>query len=42
MHLCQVGVDRIYIRVVPGHVFPETTNIYTKINIEQMRDAPEK
>lgn len=41
MHLCQAGVDMIYIRDILGHVSLETTNIYAKINIEQMRDALE-
>lgn len=41
MHLCQAGVDMIYIRDILGHVSLETTNIYAKINIEQMREALE-
>ena len=42
MHLCQAGVDMIYIRDILGHAILETTNIYARINVEQMRDALEK
>lgn len=42
MHLCQAGVDMIYIRDILGHAMLETTNIYARINVEQMRDALEK
>ena len=31
----------IYIRDILGHVLLETTNVYARINIEQMRDALE-
>lgn len=41
MHLCQAGVDMIYIRDILGHVLLSTTEIYAKINFEQMRDALE-
>ena len=42
MHLVQAGVDMIYIRDFLGHTMMETTNIYARINIEQMRDALER
>lgn len=42
MHLCQAGVDIIYIRDILGHVDLATTEIYAKMNIEQMRDALEE
>lgn len=42
MHLCQVGIDTIYIRDILGHVDLKTTEIYAKINMEQVRGALEK
>ena len=42
MHLCQAGVDTIYIRDILGHVDLATTEIYARINMDQMRDALEK
>lgn len=42
MHLCQAGIDMIYIRDILGHVRLSTTEVYAKINVEQMRDALEK
>ena len=42
MHLCQAGVDMVYIRDLLGHSMIETTNIYARVNVEQMRDALEK
>jgi len=42
MHLCQAGIDTIYIRDILGHVDLKTTEIYAKINMEQVRDALEK
>lgn len=41
MHLCQAGIDIIYIRDILGHVELATTEIYAKMNIELMRDALE-
>lgn len=41
MHLCQAGVDMIYIRDTLGHTDLATTEIYAKLNIELMRDALE-
>jgi site-specific recombinase XerD len=42
MHLCQAGVDTIYIRDILGHVDLATTEIYARINMDQLRDALEK
>lgn len=42
MHLCQAGIDIIYIRDILGHVDLATTEIYARLNIESMRDALEK
>ena len=42
MHLCQAGVDLIYIRDILGHVNIETTQVYARINIETIRDSLEK
>lgn len=42
MHLCQAGIDMIYIRDTLGHTDIATTEIYAKLNIELMRDALEK
>lgn len=42
MHLCQAGIDMIYIRDTLGHTDLATTEIYAKLNIELMRDALEK
>lgn len=42
MHLCQAGIDMIYIRDILGHARISTTEIYAKINVEQMRDALER
>lgn len=41
MHLCQAGVDIIYIRDILGHVDLATTEIYARLNIELLRDALE-
>lgn len=41
MHLCQAGIDIIYIRDILGHVDLATTEIYARLNIELMRDALE-
>lgn len=41
MHLCQAGIDMIYIRDTLGHTDLATTEIYAKLNIELMRDALE-
>lgn len=41
MHLCQAGIDLVYIRDILGHTKTSTTEIYAKINVEQMRDALE-
>jgi len=41
MHLCQAGIDIIYIRDILGHVDLATTEIYAKMNIESIRDALE-
>lgn len=41
MHLCQAGIDMIYIRDILGHTDLATTEIYAKLNIELMRDALE-
>lgn len=41
MHLCQAGIDIIYIRDILGHVDLATTEIYAKMNIELLRDALE-
>lgn len=40
-HLCQAGIDIIYIRDILGHVDLATTEIYARLNIELMRDALE-
>lgn len=42
MHLCQAGVEMVYIRDILGHSLIETTNIYARINAEQLRDALER
>ncbi|MCH5260853.1 MAG: tyrosine-type recombinase/integrase [Lachnospiraceae bacterium] len=42
MHLCQAGIDMIFIRDTLGHTDLATTEIYAKLNIELMRDALEK
>jgi site-specific recombinase XerD len=42
MHLCQAGVDLIYIRDILGHVFLSTTDVYARINVERIRDAIER
>ena len=42
MHLCQAGVEMVYIRDILGHSLLETTNIYARINAEQLRDALER
>ena len=41
MHLCQAGINIIYIRDFLGHVDLATTEIYAKMNIELLRDALE-
>lgn len=41
MHLCQAGIDIIYIRDILGHVDLTTTEIYAKMNVELLRDALE-
>lgn len=41
MHLCQAGIDIIYIRDILGHVDLATTEIYAKMNVELLRDALE-
>ena len=41
MHLCQAGIDMIYIRDTLGHTDLATTEIYAKLNIELLRDALE-
>jgi len=41
MHMCQAGIDIIYIRDILGHKKIETTEIYAKINVERIRDALE-
>lgn len=41
MHLCQAGVDIIYIRDILGHVDLATTEIYARLNIESIRDSLE-
>ena len=41
MHLCQAGIDIIYIRDILGHVDLATTEIYARLNIELLRDALE-
>lgn len=41
MHLCQAGIDIVYIRDLLGHVDLATTEIYAKLNIELTRDALE-
>lgn len=41
MHLCQAGIDMIYIRDTLGHTDLATTEVYAKLNIELLRDALE-
>ena len=41
MHLCQAGIDIIYVRDLLGHVDLATTEIYAKMNTELLRDALE-
>ena len=41
MHLCQAGIDIIYIRDILGHVDIATTETYARLNVESMRDALE-
>ncbi len=41
MHLCQAGIDIIYIRDILGHTDLATTEVYAKLNIELLRDALE-
>ena len=41
MHLCQAGINIVYIRDFLGHVDLATTEIYAKMNIESIRDALE-
>lgn len=41
MHLCQAGIDMIYIRDMLGHTDLATTEVYAKLNIELLRDALE-
>lgn len=40
-HLCQAGIDIIYIRDILGHCHVTTTEIYMKLDVEQTRDALE-
>ncbi|MBP5718855.1 MAG: tyrosine-type recombinase/integrase [Abditibacteriota bacterium] len=40
-HLCQAGIDVVYIRDILGHCHVTTTEIYMKLNVEQARDALE-
>lgn len=40
-HLCQAGIDIIYIRDILGHCHVTTTEIYMKLNVERTRDALE-
>ena len=40
-HLCQAGIDIIYIRDILGHCHVTTTEIYAKLNVERTRDALE-
>lgn len=41
MHLCQAGINIVYVRDFLGHVDLSTTEIYAKMNIELLRDALE-
>ena len=41
MHLCQAGINIVYVRDFLGHVDLATTEIYAKMNIELLRDALE-
>ena len=41
MHLCQAGINIVYVRDFLGHVDLATTEIYAKMNIESIRDALE-
>lgn len=41
MHLCQAGINIIYVRDFLGHVDLATTEIYAKMNVELLRDALE-
>lgn len=41
MHLCQTGIDIVYIRDILGHVDLATTEIYARLNVELVRDALE-
>lgn len=41
MHLCQAGIDMIYIRDTLGHTDLATTEVYAKLNIKLLRDALE-
>ena len=40
-HLCQAGIDIIYIRDILGHCHVTTTEMYAKLNVEHTRDALE-
>lgn len=40
-HLCQAGIDIIYIRDILGHCHVTTTEIYMRLNVEHTRDALE-
>ena len=42
MHLCQAGINIVYVRDFLGHVDLATTEIYAKMNIERLRDALEE
>ena len=41
MHLCQAGIDIIYIRDILGHTDLATTEIYARMNLEHLQDALE-
>jgi site-specific recombinase XerD len=42
MHLLQAEVNLVYIRDILGHVSIQTTEIYTRVDSKQKREALEK